>query len=322
VWGGVRYVGLYPGVDLELSGEGGRWGWRLLAGAGADLSAVRLSVEGAEEITLEGEHLRLSTAMGAFSLPPLLAGEGAIWQPALVEGGIAFAPPPVRLFPLFPASGGWSEDDLLYSTFLGGSESDYGWSIALDGSGAATVTGYTDSSDFPTTPGAFDLRYNSCPDYSDAFVTKLNASGSGLVYSTFLGGSGGDRGFGIMLDAGGAATVTGQTLSSDFPTTPGAFDPSYNGYSDAFVTRLNADGSGLLYSTFLGGSDSDVGWAIALDRGGTATVTGWTDSTDFPTTPGAFDPTCNSCPGYGDAFATRLRMVPYQLYLPLILNQR
>ena len=102
VWGGVRYVGLYPGVDLEVSGEGGRWGWRLLVGAGADLSAVRLSVEGAEGMAVEGDHLRLSTAIGSLSLPPVLAGEGAIWQPALVEGSVAFAPPPVRLFPSFP----------------------------------------------------------------------------------------------------------------------------------------------------------------------------------------------------------------------------
>jgi hypothetical protein len=197
-------------------------------------------VEGAEEITLEGEHLRLSTAMGAFSLPPLLAGEGAIWQPVLVEGGIAFAPPPVRLFPLFPASGGWPEDDLLYSTFLGGSREDWGYAIALDGSGAATVTGGTKSSDFPTTPGAFDPTCGCDPaNYiGDAFVTKLNAEGSGLAYSTFLGGGGDDWGSGIALDGAGAATVTGYTDSSDFPTTPGAFDPSFNGVRDAFVTRL------------------------------------------------------------------------------------
>jgi hypothetical protein len=136
-------------------------------------------------------------------------------------------------------------------------------------------------------------------------VTKLNASGSGLVYSTFLGGSGEDGGYAIALDGAGAATVTGRTVSTDFPTTPGAFDPSYNGVQDAFVTRLNASGSALLYSTFLGGSSWDEGWDIAVDASGAATVTGWTSSSNFPTTPGAFDPSFN---GVQDAFVTRLRM--------------
>ena len=340
-------------------------------------------------MAVEGDSLRLDTAIGSLSLPPVLAGEGAIWQPVLVEGGIAFAPSPVRLFPPFPASGGWPADDLLYSTFLGGSGYDGGGDIALDAGGAVYVTGSTWSSNFPTTPGAFDPSFNG--GYDDAFVTKLNTAGSGLVYSTFLGGSNYDfeRGYAIAVDGTGMAYVTGRTGSSDFPTTPGAFDPSYNGYGDAFVTKLlpdgsglaystflggssatdwgdsivvdeagtayitgpagssdfpttpgafdptcscnpvnhigdafvtklNADGSGLVYSTFLGGSGHDYGYTIALDGAGAATVTGQTLSTDFPTTPGAFDPSYNG--GYGDAFVTRLRMVPYQLYLPLIVR--
>ena len=129
---------------------------------------------------------------------------------------------------------------------------DCGDGIAVDGAGSAYVTGYTYSTDFPTTPGAFDTSYNGgC----DAFVAKLNPAGSGLAYATFLGGSGSDYGYGIAVDGAGNAYVTGYTGSTDFPTTPGAFDTSYNGgYCDAFVVKLNPAGSGLVYATFLGGS--------------------------------------------------------------------
>ena len=138
-------------------------------------------------------------------------------------------------------------------------------------------------------------------------MARLNAAGSALDYATFLGGSGSDSGYALALDAAGRATVTGETTSSDFPTTPGAFDTSYNGgypYGDAFVVRINAAGSALDYATFLGGSSSDGGYDLALDAAGRATVTGYTDSSDFPTTPGAFDPSFNG--GYKDAFVVRL----------------
>ena len=171
------------------------------------------------------------------------------------------------------------------------------------------MTGGTNSTDFPTTPGAFDTtkgRY-----FGDAFVTKLNATGSVLIYSTFLGGdSGFDMGLGIAVDSADNAYVTGGTSSTDFPTTPGVFDSTVGGYEDAFVTKLNAAGSALIYSTFLGGSSSVFGGSsgtqgqgIVVDGSGNAYVTGVTDSTDFPTTPGAFDATFN---GDADAFVTKL----------------
>lgn len=196
---------------------------------------------------------------------------------------------------------------LTYSTFLGGSDGDRGWAIVVDESGAAYVTGLTGSSDFPTTPGAFDTTYNG--GSMDAFVTKLNAAGSALAYSTFLGGSGGDYGddYGnaIAVDGSGAAYVTGKTECPNFPTTPGAFDTTFNGgYGDAFVTKLNAAGSALAYSTFLGGSEEDYGNAIAVDGSGAAYVTGRTYSSNFPTTPGAFDTTHDG--NYDDAFVTKL----------------
>ena len=192
---------------------------------------------------------------------------------------------------------------LIYATFLGGGGYDYGYGIAVDGAGSAYVTGYTQSSDFPTTPGAFDTSYNGS---MDAFVVKLNPAGSGLAYATFLCGGRFDKGYAIAVDGAGSAYVTGHTLSSDFPTTPGAFDTSHNSYNreDAFAVKLNPAGSGLVYATFLGGSIEEWGYGIAVDGAGSAYVTGYTRSSDFPTTPGAFDTSHNG--GEDDAFAVKL----------------
>ncbi len=175
---------------------------------------------------------------------------------------------------------------LVYSTFLG--TTSVGSGIALGTDLSAYVTGYTYSPDFPTTPGAFDRTHHG---NADVFVARLNSAGSDLLYSTLLGGTQNEMSFGIALDGSGNVFVTGYTYSANFPTTPGAFDTTYNGYADAFVTRLNASGSGLIYSTFLGGNSDDFGNAVAVDAAGNAYVAGHTSSTDFPTTPDAFNAT-------------------------------
>ena len=177
---------------------------------------------------------------------------------------------------------------LVYSTYLGGTVFTDGFSIAIDALGNAYVTGATDDSDFPTTPGAVQTISHS--GRSDAFVSKLNAAGSALVYSTYLGGSGDDAGYGIAVDALDNAYVSGNTTSFDFPTTPDAFQTTYTGRGDAFVSKLNAAGSALIYSTFLGGSDNEGVSGIAVDTSGNAYVTGNTVSFDFPTTPGPSKP--------------------------------
>jgi hypothetical protein len=189
---------------------------------------------------------------------------------------------------------------LVYSTYLGGDYADYGTGIAVDAAGNAYVTGYTLSTNFPTTIGAFQTNLEGG---ADAFVTKVAATGASLVYSTFLGGSGSDQANGIAVDAAGNAYVTGYTLSTNFPTTIGAFQLAKGGYEDAFVTKLDPSGSALVYSTYLGGEYEDIGWGIAVDAAGNAYVTGGTVSTDFPTTLGAFQTTLG---GFRNAFVTKV----------------
>jgi len=157
----------------------------------------------------------------------------------------------------------------------------------VDRLGSAYIVGDTSSLDFPTTPGAFAT---TTAGGNDSFVVKLNPSGSGLTYATLLGGSGTELSQSIALDARNNVYLTGSTRSSNFPTTNGAIGPILGGPRDAYVSVFNRIGSALLYSTFLGGSDDyDTGNGLGLDAQGNVYVTGFTASTDFPTTPGAFD---------------------------------
>jgi uncharacterized repeat protein (TIGR01451 family) len=184
-----------------------------------------------------------------------------------------------------------------YSTYLGGDSDDLGYGIAVDASGSAYVTGYTQSADFPTI-GA----YQTNQAFTDVFVTKLDPSGASLAYSTYLGGNGDDLGNGIAVDASRSAYVTGYTDSTDFPAV-GAYQTG-QALGDVFVTKLDPSGASLTYSTYLGGKGTDVGNGIAVDASGDAYVTGYTNSAPFPTTPGAFDTTFNGGPV--DAFIVKL----------------
>ena len=193
--------------------------------------------------------------------------------------------------------------DLLWSTFLGGTEPEAGLGVGLDPEDNSVVTGWTESADFPTTPGAYDETFNG---YPDVYVAKLSADGSELLWSTFLGGMlDWDQPWGgVVLDPSGNPVVTGETWSLDFPVTPGAYDVSYNdGPGDVFVSKISSDGSSLLWSTFLGGSLGDNGQACVLDPFGNPVVTGWAHSSDFPTTSGVYDESHN---GYHDAFVTKM----------------
>ncbi len=212
---------------------------------------------------------------------------------------------------------------LVYSTYLSGRKNDGCTGIAVDSSGAAFVTGGTDSNDFPTTEGAVQQTYrlgNETLKY-DVFVSKLNPAGSQLAYSTFLGGGGNDFATAIAIDAQGNAYVTGTTTSSQsFPLTQGAADTTYGGHGgnedwtrwgDAFAVKLNPTGTQLVYSTYLGGNRDEMAFAIAVDAQGAAYVVGNTLSTDFLTTPNAFSRTFKGIGGEptlkaGDAFVVKI----------------
>jgi hypothetical protein len=207
---------------------------------------------------------------------------------------------------------------LLYSTYLGGhngSADDDGLAIAVDSLGQAYVGGNTSGLDFPTTAGGFQTQAGSCPNtgsYCDGFLTELNASGTGLVYSTFVGGTDADRVHGVALDSNGNVYLTGQTVSTDFPTTPGAYltsiPPTLHSHRWAFITKIDPRKTGsasLVYSTYVGGIGVDA-TGIAVDATGNTYIVGSGASPgDYPTTPGAFQ-TSTSASASGAAFVTKM----------------
>ncbi|HYP09709.1 MAG TPA: SBBP repeat-containing protein [Bryobacteraceae bacterium] len=215
---------------------------------------------------------------------------------------------------------------LAYSTFLGGSQSDTGHGIAVDASGSAYVVGTTSSANFPVTNGAFRATAPGATGQSgdntrrifigaDAFVAKVNAAGSELVYSTFIGGSAEEAATAVAVDSAGMTYVTGSTLSANFPLSTDALFNTYRGsgvartaVGDAFVLKLNATGTAMPFATLMGGSDDDGGADIALDSGGNIYVAGASASNNFPTTTGAFRTTYTGTVGYpnGDGFVAKI----------------
>jgi hypothetical protein len=304
----VAYRDLYDGVSLEYyANRGGELEFDLTLAPGADPDRIRLSYTGTDSVEVDQS--------GALVLR---AGGGEIRQAAPVvyqwvdgarhevraryvlhgahQVGFALAAYD-RTVPLV------IDPVITYSTYLGGSGDDFPIWSDIDRAGNFYVTGSTTSPDFPTTPNAFQRRFGG---EEDAFVSKLNRSGTGLVWSTYLGGDAPDAAIGLDVDRHGNVVVTGTTSSTGFPTTPGAFQPTYaGGDNDAFVTKLNAKGSRLLFSTFLGGGGYDIGFISFFDRAGNVYVEGETGSPDFPTTPGSFQPDFGG--GEADGFVTKLR---------------
>ncbi|WP_165280022.1 DUF7507 domain-containing protein [Paenibacillus protaetiae] len=288
--------------------------------------AFQMSIGGAQDafvtkLSPDGGFLEYSTFLGGEGTDTGYAITVDNFGNAYITGATTSTGPVINTFS-FPATNSFgprgNEDvfitkldsggsALLYSVLLGGQGIDEGRGIALDSFGNAYVTGLTTSADFPTTPGAFQI---SLSGVISAFVTKLDETGSVLLYSTYLEGSGDDEGHGIAVDELNQAYVTGSTTSFDFPVTPGSFQPFYGGgSSDAFVTKLSFDGNYLVYSTFLGGSESDAGNGIAL-RSDFAYVTGSTGSFNFPVTPDAFQPFYS---GSGDGFIAQLNITGNEL---------
>jgi len=282
-YGKVEYRDVYPGVNLVYYGNGRQLEHDFVVAPGADPSLIRLAVEGAGKMELDARgDLVLRDGTGDVHLRKPVAYQEVDGVRRSVAGGFALTDKQQVGFEL----GDYDRDEplvidpvLVYSTYLGGSGDDQASGIAVDSAGNAYVTGVTSSANFPT---ATPLQ-GANAGYSDAFVAKLNPTGSALVYSTYLGGSGQDSGDGIAVDSSGNAYLTGHTNSPNFPTVS-PLQPSYGGGGwDAFVTKLNPAGSALVYSTYLGGSGQDMGYSIAVDSAGSAYVTGQTQSLNFPT---------------------------------------
>jgi uncharacterized repeat protein (TIGR03803 family) len=246
-----------------------------LGGAGGGSNAYAVAVDSSNSPYLTGQTTSNTfPLMNPFQSQNKSAGAGTVFVTKFAPAG----------------------NTLVYSTYLGGSGIESAGGIAVDSSGDAYVAGGTASVDFPTM-NAFQAIQSG---HYDAFVTKFSSSGSTLVYSTFIGGTDNDFGSGIVLDSSGNAYVAGYTLSTNFPTTSNAFQLTNGGIFDAFVLGLNSAGSGLIYSSYLGGAGIDASSGMTIDSSGNVYVTGSEASTNFPVTSNAFQSTYGG--GTYDAF--------------------
>ncbi|MDQ3135744.1 MAG: SBBP repeat-containing protein [Acidobacteriota bacterium] len=323
-FGRVRYTEIYPGIDLVYYGNQRQLEYDFVVAPGRDAGGIALEFAGADGVEIDKETgdllLRVGENMIRQHKPE--SYQEIRGKRRKVESRYAMKANRRVGFEVgqYDRSATLIIDPVLvYSTYLGGSSSDLARAIAVDSSGNAYVTGYTTSTNFPTanafqaalkvTAGGFGDR--------DVFVTKLNAAGTAFVYSTYLGGSGGEEARGIAVDSSGNAYVAGFTSSTDFPTANSIQATKGATNEDAFVTKLNATGSALVYSTYLGGGESsEFGEAIAVDASGNAYVTGSTFSDDFPTV-NPIQATFGG--GSTDAFVTKINAagtaIVYSTYL-------
>jgi len=292
------YHGVYRGIDLVFHGDAGSLEYDFVLQPGASARRIALDISGAAALRLESDGaLSISTPAGAirWKKPGVYQWKDGVRQS--VAGAFVLHGRRVTF-----AIGAYDrtrelviDPTLTYATYLGGNDNDSSRGVAVDGSGNFYVTGFTFSLNFPVTSGSFQTSYHGGSAFADiggdAFVAKYTPAGA-LAYVTYLGGSGDDCGDAITVDSSGNAYVTGFTTSTNFPTTQGAYQTKFGGLGsnglsldlgDAFVAKLNPAGTALVYSTYLGGSNDDVGTAIAVDSSGNAYVVGATDSTNFPT---------------------------------------
>ncbi len=277
---GSAYGGGADAFVLKFTPGAGDWSYSMVLGGTQFDFAQSLAVDSAGSAYVTGD-------TGSFGFPVTNALQSAH------RGGTYDA----FISKLSPAG-----DRLLFSTFIGGTDVDEGFGIAVDAEANAFVTGYTRSRSFPTTNALYAAKASG----SDAFLVKVNPAGQ-LLYSSFLGGKSDDQGWAIALDAGGGIHIVGMTQSSDFPLTNG-LQMTYQGGRDLFITKFQADGHGLVYSTFLGGTKEDQARSLALDAAGSAYVAGFTASSNFPLRPALNPMQPNYGGGIADAFV--LKIVP------------
>ncbi len=312
-FGTVRYDDVYLGIDLVYYGtDQRRLEYDFIVAPHADPGAIQLAFDGADriELTRAGE-LVLDAGGSSLSVLAPVSYQTIDGARVPVDSSYVLDDAGNVHFELgeYDASRPLIIDPVIsYASYLGGTGFDAGYGIAIDSAGSAYVTGRTATSNFPTTPGAYqptDLDANNM-----AFVTKFTPDGTGVVYSTYLGGGplSHTDGYAIKVDTDGNAYVTGETLSTDFPVTPGAYStPPYD--VDVFVTKLNPTGSALVWSSRIGGDYVDRPHDLAIDAQGNAYIIGdtynWGGAVRlYPTTPGAFQPVVGHAV---NAFVTKLR---------------
>ncbi len=296
----VLYQDIHPGVDARCYLQEGHLKYDLLIAPGVDLERVILGFDGATLSLDASGTLVAATPVGHLSQPRPVAFE------VDASGARREVPCSFRLLDenrfcfevaqRHPDSELVIDPTLFYSSYLGGSGFDQAWAVEFDSLGNSCIAGYTESTDFPTTPGAYDRSVNGA---GDAFVAKLDPDGA-LVFATYLGGTAYDLAYGLAVDSAGAIYVVGQTLSTNFPSTW----MGYAGGGDAFLTKLSAAGNAIVYSTFLGGSAPEYADDVTVDDTGAALVVGGTSSSNFPTTAGAYDRSYNSG---NDVFVTKVK---------------
>ncbi len=310
----VRYPDVYPGIDLDWRGNQRQLEYDFRLAPGAEPARIAMEVTGAESLRLAASgDLIIDAGRASVRQKAPIAYQTIAGERHVVEAGFALRDRTIGFeLGAYDRSRPLVIDPLVlaYSTYLGGDQDDAAFAIAVDGSGAAYVTGSTGSVDFNSV-GQIEGDSASF----DAFVSKLTPTGNALAYSTYLGGDASDRGSGIAVDAAGAAYVTGDTFSTDFDTVAGIEGDSGDANGDAFISKLTPNGGDLAYSTYLGGGGSDIGSAIAVDSAGAAYVTGETQSTDFNTV-GQIE--SDPGDGFADAFIAKLTPVgtlAYSTYL-------
>jgi hypothetical protein len=302
----IYYRNIYNKIDLRYQLYNKGLKYDLILHPGANLKDIRIRYDGIERLCLKDNNLMLKTKIYDIAEGNLFVYQGQLDQKVKFNSKYKIFNDCEFGFEIlndYNKDGVLTIDPLIFlefSTFYGGTNNDYGSDIDVDKNNNVYVTGYSESSDLPTTKNANDTSYNGD---LDCFVFKLNQDGSSMLYSTYIGGNADDYAIGLDIDDNGNAYITGRTYSLNFPSTQNANDTTYNGAYDCFVVKINSIGSRLVYSTYIGGSSDDKGEGIVLDTKGNAYVVGYTKSTDFPITPGAHD---NSFNGAGDIFSFKL----------------
>ncbi len=289
---------VYPGIDLTYYGQQGDLEYDFVVAPGSDPRCIRIKFAGARQLRLSGGDLLLRMSDGELRLhKPLVYQVRQDGKKLPITGHFRLTNHNEVTFEIGhydPRRATVIDPGLVYSSYLGGSGRDEALGIAVGKDGSAYVVGSTTSSDFPVSRSGMQSSIGR--GESSVFVTKLNPSGDAIEYSTYLGGSQRSTGAAIAVNQNGEAYITGSTYSPDFPVTHGVMQPNNAGNMDAFIAELSADGSQLLYSTYLGGSGEDEAHALALDASGNAFVAGSTFSNDFPSNAVRNHANCGAAP--------------------------